>query len=81
MRDKLEGRLESLKSEYESGQKMMAELEAKQSDLRDTLLRIIGAIQVLEEELAPGGDGENGHVSPSMEIDGAVAAVPVSEPA
>ncbi len=30
---------------------MMAELEAKQANLRDTLLRISGAIQVLEEEL------------------------------
>jgi ABC-type transporter Mla subunit MlaD len=38
--------------EYDSGQKMLAELEAKQANLRDTLLRISGAIQVLEELLA-----------------------------
>lgn len=52
MRDKLKQRLQSLKTEYESGQKVLAELEAKQASVRDTLLRISGAIQVLEEELA-----------------------------
>ena len=30
---------------------MLAELEAKADNLRETLLRISGAIQVLEEEL------------------------------
>ena len=51
MREQLEQRLHDLKSEYESGQKMLADLEAKQADLRQTLLRISGAIQVLEEIL------------------------------
>ncbi|HBE16245.1 MAG TPA: hypothetical protein DEG17_25140 [Cyanobacteria bacterium UBA11149] len=51
MKQQLEQRLQSLKSEFESGQKMLAELEAKQANLRETLLRISGAIQVLEEEL------------------------------
>lgn len=51
MKEKLEKRLEDLKSEYESSQKMLAELEAKQAVLRETLLRISGAIQVLQEEL------------------------------
>ena len=51
MKEKLEKRLEDRKSEYESGQKMLAELEAKQAVLRETLLRISGAIQVLQEEL------------------------------
>lgn len=51
MRQKLEERLNKLKSEFESGQKMLAELDAKASNLRETLLRISGAIQVLEEEL------------------------------
>ncbi len=59
MREKLEHRLAALKSEFESGQKMLAEQETKQANLRTTLLRISGAIQVLEEELAkdvPGND-------------------------
>ncbi|MBH8556054.1 hypothetical protein I8751_27695 [Nostocaceae cyanobacterium CENA357] len=34
-----------------SGQKVMADLETKQANLRDTLLRISGAIQILEEEI------------------------------
>lgn len=52
MRDKLEQRLDELKSEFESGQNSLNELEAKKQNLRETLLRISGAIQVLEEELA-----------------------------
>ncbi|MEN6375931.1 MAG: hypothetical protein ABFD75_14280 [Smithella sp.] len=52
MRQKLEQRLEQLKAEFEAGQKMLAELEAKQANIRETMLRISGAIQVLEEELA-----------------------------
>jgi len=51
MRLRLEERLNRLKSEFESGQKMLADLDAKANNLRETLLRISGAIQVLEEEL------------------------------
>ena len=60
MKDQLQQRLEALKAEFESGQKMLAETDAKQATLRETLLRIAGAIQVLEEELAkeaPAPDG------------------------
>jgi uncharacterized membrane-anchored protein YhcB (DUF1043 family) len=52
MRSQLEQRLKELKTEFQAGQRMVAELEAKQANLRDSLLRISGAIQVLEEELA-----------------------------
>lgn len=52
MKKQLKERLQSLKAEFASGQEVMQELEAKQASLRDTLLRISGAIQVLEEELA-----------------------------
>ena len=51
MRERLEQRLKELEAEYEAGQKMLAELEARQATLRDTLLRINGAVTVLREEL------------------------------
>ena len=54
MRKQLEKRLEELKAEYKSGQNMLADLELKQANLKETLLRISGAIQVLEEELSQG---------------------------
>ena len=52
MQEQLQQRLLALKAEFDAGQRMLAELEAKQTTLRETLLRISGAIQVLEEELA-----------------------------
>jgi len=52
MREALEQRLTALKAELAAGEKMLADVEAKRAELRDTLLRISGAIQVLEEELA-----------------------------
>ncbi len=52
MQAQLEQRLSELKAEFEAGQKMLAELEAKQVNIQQTLLRISGAIQVLEELLA-----------------------------
>jgi len=52
MRKQLEQRLEQLKLEFESGQKLLLDLEARQTEVKNTLLRMQGAIQVLEEELA-----------------------------
>ena len=49
MEEKLEERLNELKAEFEAGQKMLAELEAQRAELQQTVLRISGAIQVLEE--------------------------------
>lgn len=51
MKEQIEQRLATLKAEYKSGQKMLADLEAQKINLYETLLRISGAIQVLEEEL------------------------------
>ncbi len=53
MKEELEKRLEQLKAELDSGQKVFTELEAKQTNVTQTLLRISGAIQVLEELLDP----------------------------
>ncbi|MCL4704855.1 hypothetical protein KJ068_06825 [bacterium] len=76
MRTQLEQRLKELKNEFQAGQKMLAELQAKEMNLRETLLRITGAIQVLEEELAadsrPAENGANDFGSAS-DVRGAVA--------
>lgn len=52
MKDTLQQRLESLESEYQAGQKMLADLDQKRANLTQTLLRIEGAIEVLRELLA-----------------------------
>lgn len=51
MKEQLKQRLEKLRNELASGQKMVVDLKAKQKNLNQTLLRIQGAIQVLEEEI------------------------------
>ncbi len=51
MKEQLEKRLAELKAEFASGQRVMADLQEKQASLRETLLRISGAIQILEEEI------------------------------
>ncbi len=52
MREQLEQRLQSLKAEYQSGQNRVAELETELAGYTETLMRIAGAIQVIEEMLA-----------------------------
>jgi hypothetical protein len=49
MREQIQIRLEELKKEFEIGQTRLQETERQQAMLRETLLRISGAIQVLEE--------------------------------
>jgi hypothetical protein len=45
-------RIQQLKVELEKGQQEMARLDLRRQELRDTMLRISGAIQVIEELLA-----------------------------
>jgi predicted nucleic acid-binding Zn-ribbon protein len=52
MKGQLEQRLQQLKTERDTGQKMLADLHQRRASLEQTLLRISGAIQVLEELLA-----------------------------
>jgi len=52
MRERLEQRLNELRKEFQEGQRTIVELESKLTTVRSTVLRISGAIQVLEEELA-----------------------------
>jgi hypothetical protein len=51
MREQLEKRLTELKTESEQGEKMLSDLDARREQVRQTLLRISGAVQVLEELL------------------------------
>jgi predicted nuclease with TOPRIM domain len=60
MQEQLRHRLDELKAEFEKGQKQLQDLDAQATTVRQTLLRISGAIQVLEEELAKAGDPPNG---------------------
>ncbi|MEZ2240064.1 hypothetical protein [Microcoleus sp.] len=81
MKQQLQQRLQELKAEYESGKKVLADLEAKQANVRDTLLRMAGAIQVLEEELVK-ADSNTIH-TPSENtyaLDSETPAIEVSPP-
>jgi predicted nuclease with TOPRIM domain len=51
LRQRLEERLQELRSEFAAGKSRLAELEQQHASLEQTLLRISGAVQVLEEEL------------------------------
>lgn len=70
MREQLEERLAALRKEYEAGRRMLADVEARQLELQQTLLRIGGAVQVLEELL---GDGD-----PAAPPTGAEGRVPAN---
>lgn len=77
MKEQLEKRLVELRVEYESGQKILqdiefklVELEKRKDDLNDTLLRISGAIDLLEEllgkdESVPEQEIESGELTDS----------------
>jgi len=51
MKEKLEERLKELKEEFGTGQKMLCEIETKRDELQQNMLRISGAIQIIEETL------------------------------
>jgi hypothetical protein len=51
MKRELEARLKELKEEYQKGQGQLVALEQETGNLKNTLLRISGAIQVLQELL------------------------------
>jgi hypothetical protein len=54
--DALGTRLDELRVEQAKGRRRMLELDAEREELRDTLLRIAGALQVLEELRGPRED-------------------------
>lgn len=62
MKEKLRQRLHLLREEFAGGQAQLAEIEKQRAELdahaariKETMLRISGAVQVLEEELAEEG--------------------------
>jgi len=62
MRELVQARLAELQREYEQGRARLRELERQKRHLEDQLLRISGAIQVLEEVLTHSSGSEgNGH--------------------
>ncbi len=64
MKENIENRIAQLKSELESGQRMMLELEQQKARLQEQLLRISGAVQVLEELLAGAQAEADANVQP-----------------
>jgi hypothetical protein len=52
----LEGRLRALRDEYDKGQRMLRDLELQRAQLEPTLIRIEGAMTLLQELLG----AENG---------------------
>jgi hypothetical protein len=52
MRQQIEARLISLKGEYDKGQTQLRQLELQLTSRRETMLRISGAVLVLEELLS-----------------------------
>ncbi len=74
MHQQIQNRIDSLRKEMEVGQQRMHDLELQVAQLRDTMLRISGAIQVLEElqaEDAPAAttseNGNGAHVQAAAE--------------
>jgi hypothetical protein len=53
MRQHIQERLAGLRNEYEKGQGQLRQLESQSNALRETLIRISGAIMVLEELVSP----------------------------
>lgn len=71
MNTKVEVRLAELKREYQLGEEQLREIMQREAALRETLLRISGAIQVLTELLEPAQPGEQAVAAEPGERDGA----------
>ena len=71
-RERLEMRLQELQRDFEVGERRLRELDAQQTQLRDTLLRIDGAMQVLRELLSS-DDMQNG--TSGAEANGELGAI------
>ncbi len=59
MKEQIEARINELKGQLEEGNKMIGELEARRTNLMYTLLRMNGALQVLEELIQKDNNAEH----------------------
>jgi hypothetical protein len=66
MRQALEQRLAALRTEYETGQGRLAEIERQDAFLRERLLMLRGAIQALDDLRAELGQAELGQPEPGQ---------------
>jgi prefoldin subunit 5 len=64
MREQMQSRLTELNRDFQLGQGRLAELERETAALRETLLRIGGAIRVIEELLGGDRASTNGGAEP-----------------
>jgi predicted nuclease with TOPRIM domain len=58
MREQMQARLEELRKELEAGQAELQKVEMQRTYLHETVLRIGGAVQVLEELLTQQPQGQ-----------------------
>jgi prefoldin subunit 5 len=70
MDEQARARLDQLREEYETGRRQLAELNQRRAQLSETLLRISGAIMVLEELVG-------GPVGAEANADGPAGQVPI----
>lgn len=70
MQEQIQARLEELKEELEIGQAELQKVEMQRTYLRETMLRIEGAMHALRELLAEGQQpgGQNGSATGENEI-------------
>lgn len=75
MREQLQDRVTALQGDFDRGKARLEQLEGEADKLRETLLRIAGAIQVLTEELGR-DDGPGSGEAPEAGLVGGGAGAP-----
>ena len=80
MTEQLQARLDELKQEYQLGESRLRELTQQEVLLRETLLRISGAVQVLSELIESSGTPDGDAAAASRSGDDP-AAEPLAMPA
>lgn len=68
MNKEIKTRLNELKEEYKKGQERLIALEQETTNLHNTMLRISGAIQVLEELLGSDVSVNSNNANPDLEM-------------